>query len=114
MRCSRGSWRARHHEAQSPPSSKTFPPAFPYVAGARGAAANKSITIEAAQGLGAALLKNALPRCLQASESVGARAVLVRAVVAEAKAFYQHFGFEKCAVDDLPWMLLIKDIPNSV
>jgi len=67
---------------------------------------------EQGQGLGAALLKNALQRCLQASESIGARAVLVHAIDAEAKAFYQHFGFEECAVDDLHLMLLIKDIPT--
>lgn len=68
---------------------------------------------EQGQGLGAALLKNALQRCLQASESIGARAVLVHAIDAEAKAFYQHFGFEQCAVDDLHLMLLVKDIPIS-
>jgi GNAT superfamily N-acetyltransferase len=62
-------------------------------------------------GLGAALLKNALQRSLHASESIGARAVLVHAIDAEAKAFYQHFGFEVCAVGDLHLMLLIKDIP---
>ena len=67
---------------------------------------------EQGQGLGAALLKNALQRCLQASETIGARAVLVHAIDAEAKAFYQHFGFEECAVDDLHLMLLMKDIPN--
>jgi GNAT superfamily N-acetyltransferase len=67
---------------------------------------------EQGQGLGAALLKNALQRCLQASESIGARAVLVHAIDAEAKAFYQHFGFEECAMDDLHLMLLIKDIPT--
>lgn len=66
---------------------------------------------EQGRGLGEALLKNALLRCLQASESIGARAVLVHAIDAEAKAFYQHFGFEECAVDDLHLMLLIKDIP---
>ena len=67
---------------------------------------------EQGQGLGAALLKNALQRCLQASESIGARAVLVHAIDTEAKAFYQHFGFEECIVDDLHLMLLIKDIPT--
>ena len=68
---------------------------------------------EQGRGLGAALLKNALQRCLQASESIGARAVLVHAIDNEAKVFYQHFGFEECNVDDLHLMLLIKDIPPS-
>jgi GNAT superfamily N-acetyltransferase len=67
---------------------------------------------EQGQGLGAALLKDALQRCLHASESIGARAVLVQAIDAEAKAFYRYFGFEECVVDDLHLMLLIKDIPT--
>jgi GNAT superfamily N-acetyltransferase len=68
---------------------------------------------EHGRGLGAGLLKNALHRCLQASGSIGARAVLVHAIDAEAKSFYQHFGFEECAVGDLHLMVLIKDISNS-
>jgi GNAT superfamily N-acetyltransferase len=68
---------------------------------------------EQGQGLGAALLKDALQRCLRASEEIGARAVLVHAIDEEAKSFYQHFGFENCTVDDLHLMLLIKDIPSE-
>lgn len=65
---------------------------------------------EQGQGLGKALLKNALQRSVQASNEIGARAVLVHAIDEEAKAFYKHFGFEDCAVGDLHLMLLIKDI----
>jgi GNAT superfamily N-acetyltransferase len=62
------------------------------------------------QGLGPALLKDALQRCLRAANEIGARAVLVHAIDEKAKGFYRHFGFEDCAVDDLHLMLLIKDI----
>jgi GNAT superfamily N-acetyltransferase len=62
------------------------------------------------QGLGPALLKDALQRCLRSANEIGARAVLVHAIDEKAKGFYRHFGFEDCAVDDLHLMLLIKDI----
>ncbi|HEY1679512.1 MAG TPA: GNAT family N-acetyltransferase [Candidatus Sulfotelmatobacter sp.] len=62
------------------------------------------------QGLGPALLKDALLRCQRAALEIGARAVLVHAIDETARGFYRHFGFEDCAVDDLHLMLLIKDI----
>jgi GNAT superfamily N-acetyltransferase len=62
------------------------------------------------QGLGPALLKDALQRCRRAAKEIGARAVLVHAIDEKAKGFYRHFGFEDCAVDALHLMLLIKDI----
>lgn len=62
------------------------------------------------QGIGPALLKDALQRCLRAAKEIGARAVLVHAIDEKAKGFYRHFGFEDCAVGDLHLMLLIKDI----
>lgn len=65
---------------------------------------------EQGQGLGPAILKNALKRCLAASQEIGARAVLVHAIDEEARSFYRHFGFENCAVGELHLMLLMKDI----
>jgi GNAT superfamily N-acetyltransferase len=65
------------------------------------------------QGLGPALLKDALQRCLRAAKEIGARAVLVHAIDEKARGFYRHFGFEDCAVDDLHLMLLIKDIVGA-
>jgi GNAT superfamily N-acetyltransferase len=62
------------------------------------------------RGLGSALLKNALQRCLAGSREIGARAVLVHAIDRDAKSFYQHYGFEECPVSQLHLMLLIKDI----
>lgn len=62
------------------------------------------------QGLGKALLKDALLRCLQAADIISARAVLVHAIDAEAKEFYKHFGFQECPANDLHLMLLMKDL----
>jgi GNAT superfamily N-acetyltransferase len=61
-------------------------------------------------GLGKALLKDALLRCLQGSDVIGARAVLVHAIDEDARAFYKHFGFEVCPANDLHLMLLMKDL----
>jgi GNAT superfamily N-acetyltransferase len=68
---------------------------------------------EQRQGLGPALLKDALQRCRRAAKEIGARAILVHAIDEKAKGFYRHFGFEDCAVDDLHLMLLMKDIPPA-
>jgi GNAT superfamily N-acetyltransferase len=65
---------------------------------------------EQKRGLGPALLKNALQRCLAGSKQIGARAVLVHVIDGNAKSFYQHYGFEQCPVSDLHLMLLMKDI----
>jgi GNAT superfamily N-acetyltransferase len=62
------------------------------------------------QGLGPALLKDALQRCRRAAKEIAARAVLVHAIDEKARGFYRHFGFEDCAVDDLHLMLLLKDL----
>jgi len=66
--------------------------------------------LEQKRGLGPALLKNALQRCLAGSMQIGARAVLVHAIDENAEKFYQHYGFEECAVSPLHLMLLMKDI----
>ena len=65
---------------------------------------------EQKRGLGPALVKNTLQRCLAGSKQIGARAVLVHAIDADAKSFYQHYGFEECTVSELHLMLLMEDI----
>ncbi len=62
------------------------------------------------QGLGAALLKDALKRAASAADEIGARAVLVHAKDDEAKTFYQHFGFEPSPTDPLHLFLLMKEL----
>lgn len=65
---------------------------------------------EQGRGLGTALLKDALLRASQAADIISARAVLVHAIDPDAKAFYQHFGFEETPVDPLHLMMLMKDL----
>ncbi len=62
------------------------------------------------QGLGAALLKDALSRSASAADEIGARAVLVHAKDDEAQAFYRHFDFEPSPTDPLHLFLLMKDL----
>jgi predicted N-acetyltransferase YhbS len=65
---------------------------------------------EHGRGLGSALLKDALLRAASAAETIGARAVLVHAIDAAARGFYEHFGFDRSPLDDLELMLLMKDL----
>jgi GNAT superfamily N-acetyltransferase len=65
---------------------------------------------EKGQGLGKALLKDALVRTAQAAEIVGVRALLVDAIDEEARRFYLHFNFEPSLVGPMHLMLLIKDL----
>jgi GNAT superfamily N-acetyltransferase len=47
----------------------------------------------AGRGIGSALVKDALQRCLAGAEVIGGRAVLVRAIDAQAEAYWQSWGF---------------------
>ena len=69
---------------------------------------------EAGLGLGAALLKDALSRAVQAADVAGARAVLVHAIDEEARAFYKHFGFDDTPVGPLQLMSLIADLRKAM
>lgn len=47
----------------------------------------------AGRGIGSALVKDALRRCIAGAEIVAGRAVIVRAIDVEAEAFWQSWGF---------------------
>lgn len=61
-------------------------------------------------GLGRSLLQDALLRCLEAAQAVGARVVLVHAKHDAAKAWYLQYGFEESPTDPLHLMMLLKDV----
>jgi GNAT superfamily N-acetyltransferase len=61
------------------------------------------------EGLGQALLKDAILRALTVTEQIGARAILVHAKDDEARAWYKKFGFEESPTDPYHLFLLIKD-----
>jgi GNAT superfamily N-acetyltransferase len=62
---------------------------------------------EQGQGLGKALLKDAILRTAQAADIVGCRAVLVHAKDQKAQAFYRKYGFEPSPVDEFHLYLLM-------
>ncbi len=57
------------------------------------------------RGLGGFLLRDALIRSLDLSETLGIHAVIVDALDAEARAFYERFGF--AALTDDPMRLFL-------
>lgn len=60
-------------------------------------------------GLGKALLKDAILRSLTVSGEIAARAILVHAKGDRAKAWYQKFDFEESPTDPYHLFLLMKD-----
>ena len=60
-----------------------------------------------AQGaqLGAALLQDALQRCVAVSQNTGVRALLVHALHERTRQFYVHYGFQASAVHPMTLML---------
>lgn len=66
------------------------------------------------QGLGAALLYDALARTLQAADIAGIRAILVHAKNDEARRFYEHFDFDPSPTDSYHLYLLIKELRKIV
>jgi len=61
-------------------------------------------------GLGAALLHDALARTLQAADIAGICAVIVHAKDDTARRFYEHFDFDPSPTDAYHHYLLIKDL----
>lgn len=70
-------------------------------------------TKSAGQGLGEALLRDALERTLLVASNAGAKIFLVHAKNERATSFYVHFGFEGSPVHELTLMLLVHDIPGT-
>ncbi len=65
---------------------------------------------EQGQGLGKALLKDALLRTAQAADIAGIRALLVHARDDEARLWYQKYDFEPSPTDPFHLFLLMKDL----
>lgn len=62
------------------------------------------------QGIGAALLRDAMLRTLQAADIAGIRAFAVHAKYEEAKRFYEHFDLIASPTDPMHLFLLLKDL----
>ena len=89
-----------------PRASKSAPEPIPIVLLARLAVDKR----EQGQGIGPALLKDALKRAYAGAEIIGGRAVLVHAIDTDAAAFYRKYGFESCPGLELHLMMLMKDL----
>ena len=61
------------------------------------------------KGLGADLLRDAVLRIVAAAETIGVRAILVHAISEDAKAFYQHHGFDVSPHDPLMLMMTVEE-----
>jgi len=61
------------------------------------------------KGLGAALLKDAMLRTLNAADIAGIRALFVHAKDDDARRFYEHFDFRPSPIDPYHLYCLIKD-----
>ena len=66
------------------------------------------------KGFGAALLRDALLRTLQAAEIAGIRAVLLHAISKEATRFYVHHGFAESPVDPMIMMISLADLEKAL
>ena len=66
------------------------------------------------QGIGSAMLKDALQRILGVSQTVGARAVMVHAIDNDAIAFYAAYGFKPYPLDSRTLFLPISEIAAAL
>jgi len=66
------------------------------------------------QGLGRGLIRDAGHRVLQAADTIGIRGLLVHALSAEAKAFYERVGFEPSPLDPMTLMVTLADLKASL
>mgnify|MGYP001138670217 FL=1 len=61
------------------------------------------------QGLGAALLRDAVERTQAASNILGIRGLLVHALTDEAKAFYERYGFMASSARPMMLVMALKE-----
>ncbi|HTZ74298.1 MAG TPA: GNAT family N-acetyltransferase [Candidatus Aquilonibacter sp.] len=66
------------------------------------------------QGVGRALLRDAVQRTLQAAEIAGIRALAVHAKDDGARKFYEHFEFAPSPSDPLHLFVLLKDLRRMI
>ncbi len=69
---------------------------------------------EQGKGLGAALLKDAILRTLQAADVIGIRAILVHAINRTAQQFYEGRGFRPSLLNNLTLMLSLDEIKRNI
>jgi len=66
------------------------------------------------QGIGKALLRNAMQRTLQAADIAGIRALAVHAKDEDARGFYQKFDFIPSPTDPMHLFVLLQDVRRII
>jgi predicted N-acetyltransferase YhbS len=66
------------------------------------------------QGIGTALLRDAVARIVQAAEIAGIRAIVVNAIDEEAKRFYLRHGFGVSPTDALQLIITVSDAARAM
>lgn len=66
------------------------------------------------QGIGSALLRDAICRTLQAAEIGGIRALMVHAIDDAAARFYEHHGFMRAPIDPDTLMITLMDAQQAI
>jgi predicted N-acetyltransferase YhbS len=66
------------------------------------------------QRIGAAALRDAISRIVQAADIAGVRAIVVNAIDEEAKRFYQHHGFGVSPTDALQLIITMSDAARAM
>jgi GNAT superfamily N-acetyltransferase len=61
------------------------------------------------QGIGAALLRDAVLRTLQAAKIAGIRAIVVHAISEPARKFYERCGFHPSPVNPMTLMITLEE-----
>lgn len=64
-------------------------------------------------GFGRALVRDAGQRVIQAADTIGIRGMIVHALSAEAKAFYERVGFEPSPIDPMMLMVTLADLKEA-
>jgi len=68
----------------------------------------------AGKGIGSALLRHALQRCVAAADVIGGRAVIVRAIDRDAEVYWQSCGFTPSVSDPSILFRSIEEIASSL
>ena len=66
------------------------------------------------QGLGPALLRDAVLRTVQAAQIAGIRAILVHAISARAKSFYEKWGFIASPIEPMTLMITVAEARKTL
>lgn len=66
------------------------------------------------RGMGRALVRDVGQRILHAADAIGIRGVLVHALSAGAKTFYERVGFEASPLDPMMLMVTLADLRDAI